>query len=102
MWFIRGSHKDREELRAHRPVSEGHHVLMTEDVHLGSGTACPLKAGSCTVHTGRTLHYTGPNNTEKHRRAYIINCRPGDMVAYERENAYDHGRKGVEDILPKD
>ena len=42
----------------------------------GEGVACPVGAGGCIVHTGRTLHYTGGNTTTAPRRAYIINCRP--------------------------
>jgi ectoine hydroxylase-related dioxygenase (phytanoyl-CoA dioxygenase family) len=30
-----------------------------------------MKAGSCTFHNGLTLHYAGPNVTEKPRRAMV-------------------------------
>ena len=67
-----------------------------------------MGAGGCTVHTGRTLHYTGGNTTTAPRRAYIINCRPQvpptpaprqAMVDLERANKFDHGLAGVGDIL---
>ena len=39
----------------------GHHVKMTTDLDTSRGEAQPVLAGGCTVHTGRTLHYTGGN-----------------------------------------
>jgi ectoine hydroxylase-related dioxygenase (phytanoyl-CoA dioxygenase family) len=38
----------------------------------GSGTPLPVKAGDCTLHAGRTLHYAGPNQTDGPRYAYIL------------------------------
>ena len=57
------------------------------------GRPQPLKAGGCTIHTGRTLHYTGPNVTKSPRRAYIVNYRPKSMIDFEREHNYDHGKE---------
>jgi ectoine hydroxylase-related dioxygenase (phytanoyl-CoA dioxygenase family) len=34
--------------------------------------ACPLPPGGATVHSGRTLHYAGPNTTDEPRRALIM------------------------------
>ena len=73
-------------------------MRMTDDVDPDLATACPVPAGGCTVHTGRTLHFTGGNTTAQPRRAYIINCRPRDMITYERDHDYDHGKRGLEDI----
>ena len=58
------------------------------------GVPQPLKRGGCTVHTGRTLHYTGGNRTGLARRAYIVNFRPASMIDVERKNDYDHGKAG--------
>ena len=33
---------------------------------------CPLAPGGATVHSGRTLHYAGPNTTDEPRRALIM------------------------------
>ena len=33
---------------------------------------CPLPAGGCTVHFGRTLHGAGPNRSEAPRYAYVL------------------------------
>ena len=32
---------------------------MISQVASNDGQACPVASGGCTVHTGRTLHYTG-------------------------------------------
>ena len=72
---------------------------MTDDCEPGEGAPHPVQAGGCTVHTGRTLHYTGGNSTTQARRAYIVNCRPEAMVSYERDHQYDHGEKGLDVIF---
>jgi hypothetical protein len=36
-----------------------------------AAVACELPAGGATIHHGRTLHYTPPNNSDDYRRAYI-------------------------------
>jgi ectoine hydroxylase-related dioxygenase (phytanoyl-CoA dioxygenase family) len=33
---------------------------------------CPLEAGGATIHLPKTLHYTGPNNTDTTRYAWIV------------------------------
>lgn len=96
MWFVPGSHK--LPLRKHRPVKEGQHVLMTDECSNEEGVPQPLKAGSCTVHTGRTLHYTAGNKTSVARRAYIVNYRPKAMIEFERERNFDHGKSGIEKL----
>ena len=34
-------------------------LMILSKVPSNDGEACPVAAGGCTVHTGRTLHYTG-------------------------------------------
>lgn len=38
----------------------------------GQAVPCPLPEGGATFHTGYTLHYAGPNETEQPRRAIIL------------------------------
>jgi hypothetical protein len=67
------------------------------------GSPQPLKAGGCTIHTGRTLHYTGGNLSNHPRRAYIVNFRPKEMIEFERSHDYDHGKKAnlyTKNIIP--
>jgi hypothetical protein len=75
MHFIPGS--DREEVRPHRLIdpecADG--LQLADDQPVSSSVACPLPAGGATVHSGRTLHYTGPNFTDEPRRALIMAFR---------------------------
>lgn len=98
MWFVPGSHK--EPLLPHRHAVEGEHVMCVDGVTEADGVATSLRAGSCTVHSGRTLHYTRGNSTDRDRPAFIANYRPESMVQWERENGFDHGRGGVGVFLP--
>lgn len=34
--------------------------------------ACPLPAGGCVIHTGKTVHGAGPNPSERDRMAYVL------------------------------
>jgi hypothetical protein len=68
--FIPGSHL--EEVRAHRHVGDDAnvHALFTEDADASRAIAVPLSAGGATFHHCRTLHSSGPNTSERPRRAY--------------------------------
>lgn len=57
------------------------------------GVPQPLKSGSCTFHTGRTLHYSRGNSTDGYRRAYITNYRPDTMIRWERKRNFSHGKE---------
>eukprot|EP00756_Hemistasia_phaeocysticola_P048054 Hpha_TRINITY_DN22497_c0_g1::TRINITY_DN22497_c0_g1_i1::g.95157::m.95157 len=97
MWMIAGSHLG--ELRRHRTASEGSHILMTDDASEAErGATCvPLPAGSAVLWHGRTCHYSRGNVTPFPRRTFITNFRPHAMVRWERENGFDHLRKGFGD-----
>ena len=75
MWFVPRSHL--EEVNAHHSI--GHdprvHGLELAEGHefdLSQAIACPLPAGGATFHGGRMLHYTGPNLSDRPRRAWIL------------------------------
>jgi hypothetical protein len=79
MWFIPGSH--RGPLRAHRLLNgrtDGSNrkiaggTLITDNVDDSSAVACPLAIGGVTVHHPLTLHYTGPNQSNGIRKAWIL------------------------------
>ncbi|RYG39549.1 phytanoyl-CoA dioxygenase family protein [bacterium] len=75
MWFIPGSH--RGEILDHRPIGGDIRVHGLEvDPALGfdfsDAVACPLPAGSVTIHDSKTLHYAAGNNTDEPRRAWIL------------------------------
>jgi ectoine hydroxylase-related dioxygenase (phytanoyl-CoA dioxygenase family) len=47
-------------------------ALVIDDVDASTAVPVPLRAGGATFHTQRTMHRTGPNRTERRRRAYAI------------------------------
>nr|XP_039261737.1 probable alpha-ketoglutarate-dependent hypophosphite dioxygenase [Styela clava] len=97
MQFVPGSHK--KPLRSHQPVQLGHHSLSC-DANENEFVAVPIPPGSCTLHHGRTIHYTRGNSTSHPRRAMTVVVRPREMVKLERESGFDHGKsQGVGKIL---
>lgn len=72
MQFIPRSH--RGPLRPHRHINDDPNVhgLVCDDVDLSQAVACPLSPGGVTIHWPKMLHYTGPNKTDRPRRAYIM------------------------------
>jgi hypothetical protein len=79
MWFIPGSNLG--SVRAHhvaavRTTSTDYKpagaTITTNDVDPTKAVACPLQVGSATAHHPLTLHYTGANQTDDYRRAWIL------------------------------
>lgn len=98
MWFVSQTHLEKE-LRKHRPVTPTSHILMTDDVSKDEKKhAVPLIKGSAVFWSGRTLHFAGGNKTDTLRRTYIANYRPQSMVDFERNQGFDHGRGGLDNI----
>ena len=87
MWYIPKSHL--LPIRQHVPSARGGGALMCEASE-DEAVAIEIKPGSCVFHHGGTLHYSRGNSTDKRRRAFITNFRPGSMIRYERENGFDH------------
>jgi hypothetical protein len=72
MEFLPGSH--REPLLHHTSYrrADGDKALAAAPADEGGRVACPVAAGGFTIHTPRTLHYTGRNATARSRKAWII------------------------------
>ena len=74
MHFIPDSHK--LEVMPHRPIDDDPRKpgleLEPDSIDLSSAVACELPPGEATIHTGRTPHYTPPNNSDDFRRADIV------------------------------
>jgi ectoine hydroxylase-related dioxygenase (phytanoyl-CoA dioxygenase family) len=71
--FVPGSH--RGEVLTHRPANnnaKSHALECCAIIEASAAVACPLPAGGCTIHDGRTLHYAGPNRSGAPRWAYIL------------------------------
>ncbi len=94
MWFVPGS--NGKEVRPHRFAGKKGGALMCDALE-EEGTPVELPPGSCTFHTGRTLHYSRGNSTDDQRRAFIINFRPEAMIEFERARGFDHGRRNAGD-----
>jgi len=99
MWYVPKSHLI--PIRPHQPSSKGGGALQCE-ANEEEAIAMEIKPGSCVFHHGGTLHYSRGNTTDKHRRAFITNFRPSEMIRYEREQGYDHtGERKVRDERAK-
>jgi ectoine hydroxylase-related dioxygenase (phytanoyl-CoA dioxygenase family) len=72
MQFVPGSHK--QEVLPHHPINNDPriHGLEADAAYTNNALACPLPPGGATIHTNRTLHYAGPNQSDEPRRAYIL------------------------------
>jgi hypothetical protein len=49
--------------------------LVAPDVDSSQTTVCPLSPGEALIHHCRTLHYAGPNRTDRARRALAVVCQ---------------------------
>jgi hypothetical protein len=79
MWFVPGSHLHGllPHHVAHKRVGGATAdsigaTIATTSVDSSRAVACPLPLGGATAHHPLTLHYTGPNQSESYRRAWIL------------------------------
>jgi len=72
MQFVPGSHQ--QQVVTHHSINDDPriHGLEVDGVDVSTAVACPIPAGGATIHHNRTLHHTGPNDSEVPRRAYIL------------------------------
>ncbi len=68
--YLSGSHWG--EVRPHY-FQDGH--VIAGNVDPSPAVVCPTSAGEAMVHHCRTLHYAGPNRTDRPRRALQVICR---------------------------
>jgi hypothetical protein len=79
MWFVPGS--NRGGLLPHHVVTKRVNgktsqtvgaTLAADNVDDSKAVACPLAVGGATVHHPLTLHYTGANQSDACRKAWIL------------------------------
>lgn len=71
MRFIPGSHLG--PVLPHQLISADSHGLRLSETYPDSQqTICELPTGGATIHDGRTIHYAGPNLSERPRRALVF------------------------------
>ena len=85
MEFQPGSHT--LPVLEHRLIDADSQGLEVVDRGAVTGpVACPLPAGGATFHDARTLHYTGPNDSDAPRRALIFSfARPSEPLDEPRD-----------------
>eukprot|EP01084_Bolivina_argentea_P046313 85282_1 len=78
MWFVPQTEQQLKREYKHKAAKENCHVLMIDDeefnkelIDFDGGVAVPLKVGSCTIHHGRSPHFTKGNTMDKSRRALV-------------------------------
>jgi phytanoyl-CoA dioxygenase PhyH len=79
MWFVPESHRGgllpyhvahvrSGGAKAHTKGA----TIAADNVDASRAVACPLALGGVTAHHPLTLHYTGPNQSDAYRRAWIL------------------------------
>jgi phytanoyl-CoA dioxygenase PhyH len=72
MWFAPRTHRGPVLPHHRREERACAHALQATKVDTAGAVACPLPAGGLTAHFPRTLHYAGPNRTDRPRLAWIL------------------------------
>ncbi len=86
MWFI--PREGKEAVLEHTLPVHGGALFCKPDTR--GAQPVPLHPGDCTAHDGFTLHFSQGNNTDRQRRALILNFRPQAMIVLERAQGVDH------------
>ncbi len=87
MSFIPGSHK--RGVRRHDFVNGDPRVtalVLAEDIDPSRAVLQPVPIGGASIHHGRTVHTSGPNTTDRVRRAYVNEWHAAPM---KRDEPYD-------------
>ena len=94
MRFIPGSHLGK--VLPHRNPNHDprvHALECYEGFDPAQAVTCPLPAGGCTIHFGRTILGAGPNRSDAPRYAYVLIFHvPGEPTNNVREFPWLHSR----------
>jgi hypothetical protein len=52
--------------------SRVHALECADNFDASKAVSCALSAGGCTIHRSRTLHFAGPNRSDRPRLAYVL------------------------------
>jgi ectoine hydroxylase-related dioxygenase (phytanoyl-CoA dioxygenase family) len=72
MEFMPFSHTDGIVTHRHLDDDPMVSALVIDDIDESRAVPIPLRAGGATFHTQRTMHHTGPNRSDRRRRAFAI------------------------------
>ena len=93
--FVARSHRE-PHLRPHGPMHGGRdrsHALVARLTSADVVTPAEIARGDVTVHSERVLHGSGPNTSNRWRRAYIVAYRSAETVAAERAMGFTHSHE---------
>jgi hypothetical protein len=80
--------------RSHNNNFRSYALECATPIAAGRGKPLPVRAGDCVVHSGRTLHYAGPNRTHDPRYAYILEFEvPPRPLTVAREFSWHRERQ---------
>jgi len=80
--------------RSHNDDSRTYALECPTPIGVEFARPLPVKAGDCALHSGRTLHYAGPNRTSAPRYAYILEFElPPRPLATAREFSWHRDRQ---------
>jgi hypothetical protein len=63
-------------------------LILEEKIDTSSAVPQPVPIGGASIHHNRTLHHSGPNTTDRVRRAYVNEWQIAPVkrdVPYERD-----------------
>ena len=87
MSFLPGSHK--EGVRRHGYMDGDPRVttlILEEEIDTSGAVPQPVPIGGASIHHNRTLHFSGPNITDRVRRAYVNEWQ---IVPVKRDVPYE-------------
>jgi hypothetical protein len=80
--------------RSHNQDSRTYALECLTPISAERGKPLPVRAGDCALHSGRTLHYAGPNRTQAPRFAYILEFEvPPRPLPMAREFSWHRDRQ---------
>jgi hypothetical protein len=97
--FIPGA-PDRDVLPHRSPGGDGrvHGLECAGGFSLADAIPCPIPAGGCTVHSGRTLHGAGANLSDAPRYAFaLVFSTPKRPAAHPQPRPWLDGRETARD-----
>ncbi len=102
MRFVPGSHRE-SALRPHRPRAgsrdESHTLVADVDDSRDRVVPAMIRRGDVTVHCERVLHGSGPNRSDRWRRAYVVAFRARATVEEERRRGFTHSHNDSLEVL---
>ncbi|MES2356165.1 MAG: phytanoyl-CoA dioxygenase family protein [Pseudomonadota bacterium] len=102
MHYIPGS--NHREVLPHRSANNDPKIHALEccgDFNPADAVACLIPAGGCTIHDGRTLHYSGQNHSDAPRWAYILDFDLPPARRTEKRDFPWHHEKQSADLIRK-